>query len=237
MKKTLILVLALVLALPILVRAQDSQPGNRPEKFRQEGRALGRPIPPGLPSMARQNLEERADRPNATGTEAWRLKTREYLNQIKTERELRRQNASSTAINTERREQKREEKDERKLESRNERVKLYADYLLQRLERQIDNVSNLISRVKNRTKIMADNGKDITAINIKISLADTALNGAKDQIKLLPGRFETLASTTGTSSKPILEAQKIGQTIVEAIKQAHSLIVEAITMINQGKNN
>lgn len=236
MKKTLILSLALLLILPVIVRAEDSQPENKQPGRRPEGRILGRPI------IKPQEIKNEEAQRTATGTENWQEKTKAYREQIKIERDNRWQNASSTATSTDRRELKQgdkkreqDQKDEQKSNSRGERVKLYADYLLQRLERQIDNVANLISRTKNRAQIMNAAGKDVTAINTKISQADNALSGAKDEIKLLPGQFNTVASSSASSTKPIQNLQATAQIVVDAIKQAHSLIVEAITMINQGQ--
>ncbi|MEK7091785.1 MAG: hypothetical protein AAB900_02230, partial [Patescibacteria group bacterium] len=131
MKKTLILSLALLLALPVIVGAQDSRPENRPEGRRPEGRALGRQLAPIANRLA-------------TGTEAWQKKTQEYRDQIKNERENRWQGASTTSSTTVRGLGKpglglgRENDEGSKIKPRGERVRLFADYLLQRLERQID---------------------------------------------------------------------------------------------------
>jgi hypothetical protein len=219
MRKTLALSLALLLVLPIIVSA-DNNRGNVNEDENDQGGRLVQKLIKNNPLLT------------ATGTETWQIKTKAYRDQLKNDRDKNLLEGSSTASTTD------QEGDDKNLtgrKNRNERIQLYADYLLQRLERQINNVANLIIRVKARTEIMAGNGKDVTTIKAKITQADTALGGAKDQIKLLPSEFEAVGSSTASSSGPIQTLKTSAQSVVDAIKSAHDLIVEAITMINQGQ--
>ncbi|PIP58452.1 MAG: hypothetical protein COX02_00145 [Candidatus Vogelbacteria bacterium CG22_combo_CG10-13_8_21_14_all_37_9] len=241
MKKTLIVTLALLLVLPLITSAENNQGrGNNPRS--PEARDFDRPLNRGvgIPMIAEGFNLDREDlkRKMASSTEDWQDKMKDYREQIKNERENRWQNASTSASTTPKKLlklEKREERMENRLESRRDRVGLYADYLLQRLERQINNVANLITRSEQRTQIMADSGKDVSQIQAKITQANQALNLAKDKMALLPDQFENLASSTASSTRPVQIVKQSAQAVLEAIRSAHRFIVEAITMINNGQ--
>ncbi len=124
---------------------------------------------------------------------------------------------------------------EKKMEKRQDRVRAQANQIFTRLNRQIDQLTNILTRVDSRIGKLEGEGKDTSAAKTASAEAKALLDQARNSLPALQTQVDTAAS----SSKPVQSFQPVKTDIkntITLIKQAHQKIVEAIKTLAP-KNN
>lgn len=221
MKKITILMLALVMALPVVVGAENNNANLR--KIDDDDFEVG--------TRTATATLRKIDDGGLFYREGWKKTMTDFRDKIKLERQYLKASTSEMKgkENKEERKDLKQETRGRIDQLRSQRVGIFADNMLQRISQQIKNLTNLLTRTSNRAKEMAEDGKDVTAINAKIVIAQTALDATKAEFALLPAKFDLLLTSTDTQL--IADTKNAASSTIAKIRTTHAKIVEAITLI------
>jgi len=214
MKKTLFSLIALTLvATPALALAQ----ATITDATTTPGYRFGQPF-----QDVRREYEER----RRELLEQYQEERDEVRDQAQEERQ-RLNETTRLATTTEAREQVRQERHEQLSVLKQERIKLYARRIVDRLNTALDRSRLFIDRINALLAQWQEQGKETTQVSAILSEAEILIADGQDKIDaIMPAVEDLLTSTTSTST--LAEVRGLTQEAITAIRAAHAKVVEAV---------
>ncbi|MCE9629009.1 MAG: hypothetical protein K8Q91_03370 [Candidatus Vogelbacteria bacterium] len=216
----LIIAMALVVASPIPVLAEDSP--SITNTLKERAREAREKFQAEREAVKEQGLKDRAEfkgeRAEIRGEHQDKIKSILDDDSVST--------SSKRDLLKDEREMRRGKVDDLK----KDRIEAYASRITRRLTAAIERISSLIDRVEERLTKADAKGIDITKAQGLISEARTNLSEAKVGLADFQAKVSDLV-TTSTPGESFVKAKEAAGTVITKIKTAHAKIVEAITSL------
>lgn len=120
-------------------------------------------------------------------------------------------------------------------ESRQEKLGRLAGNVVNKLTKTLNNIDQLMARVKDRLTKMDAAGRDVSAAQTKVPAAETAIASAKTTVQNLLTSLPSVI-TASTTTKTVRETNKATvKKAAEEVRRAHQAVVEVIRAIKPGK--
>lgn len=148
--------------------------------------------------------------------------------------------ANRLATTTPAREQVRQERHEQLSVLKQERIKLYARRIADRLNTALDRSRLFIDRINALLARWQEQGKETADVGVILDEAEILIADGQNKIDaIIPAVESLLTSTTSTSTSTLAEVRSLTQEAITAIRATHAKVVEAVRTLKVigGNNN
>ncbi len=107
----------------------------------------------------------------------------------------------------------------------------YAKYLVNRLTKQFENLTNLVTRLEARIAEFDKNGKNTTESKARLAEAKTLITNGQTELSALPAKLATITASSTPNDNLIKNLRDGASSTVEIIRQAHAKVVDSISAL------